>query len=729
MAIKLYKSQVNVSRQQSSVPTAKLEGNFGQAVFEGQQQLLNTTMEIKQRHRSMQEDKDVIEHTTKYNEDLNQIIVDHNKLNNYDEGMLSYQTATNELLTNTTANIKNNNVKRRVEEHALKYNSAYKIDIGKNIRTNNTKIFKDSLELKKNEAFNTILTSNPALQTQLRDELFYGQDSLYNQELKAGTLEAGVTEETYTQALENQFELAEAKYFIDTNLNKFLQKDKSGNYNNLDFAQLSSLRSTAQGKLSSIQKENIASLTTNKTNLKEKINDVIDVTKEGYFPDIENVQNLITDTTNLNQILLANGKDGLENELNELKNSIEVYEFVSPLKQEPMSQLVASFNNIENKLLTTQGTDKFNKVDISKKNALEKYINYRKANEEKHLLNVGVNSGYKIEPLNFTNIENLSELDKRYVDALTVQNQFAKESPQFFLKNEKIEIANVLNTGSEEEIKNLIINISAMSKDFGPTAFQQLNDIDGASGIAQIGILYNVTGENSQLNAAIKAFALRDDTNTKSILSQYNTTDFQLSNIKSDAFQTLQISPLFDDRTPYKMMNEAADLIFQGLILSNPKYAKKFQTDLMAPDVSDEMAMAVNIAAGFNNGYGGFENYNGYKITVPGIMQGQAFHKNAEIGDGKNTLEDLLDNNMNDDLLATAVSSTPYFNGEFMDPPRSAKAEDLFDQDKVHLIPYGFGTYTFVFGDNPSTSDLEVRDKDGQLVIFDIKKIYNQINK
>ena len=183
------------------MPTAKLEGDFGQAVFRGQQQLLNTTMQIEQRHRSMQEDKDVIEQTTKYNEDLNEIVVNHNKLNNYDEGMMSYETATNELLTNTTANIKNNNVKRRVEEHALRHNSAYKIDIGKNIRANNTKVFKDSLELKKNEAFNTILTSNPALQTQMRDELFIGPNSLYNQELNAGTLEAGVTEETYNQAL------------------------------------------------------------------------------------------------------------------------------------------------------------------------------------------------------------------------------------------------------------------------------------------------------------------------------------------------------------------------------------------------------------------------------------------------------------------------------------------------------------------------------------------------
>ena len=37
MAIKLYKSQVNITNQSSTVPTAKLDPNFGQEVFQGQQ--------------------------------------------------------------------------------------------------------------------------------------------------------------------------------------------------------------------------------------------------------------------------------------------------------------------------------------------------------------------------------------------------------------------------------------------------------------------------------------------------------------------------------------------------------------------------------------------------------------------------------------------------------------------------------------------------------------------
>ena len=80
------------------------------------------------------------------------------------------------------------------------------------------------------------------MQTQLRDELFIGPNSLYNQELNAGTLEAGVTEETYNQALENDYEKAEAQYLISTNVSEFTKRDKEGAYNNLDNAVYAGLK-------------------------------------------------------------------------------------------------------------------------------------------------------------------------------------------------------------------------------------------------------------------------------------------------------------------------------------------------------------------------------------------------------------------------------------------------------------------------------------------------------
>jgi hypothetical protein len=277
-----------------------------------------------------------------------------------------------------------------------------------------------------------------------------------------------------------------------------------------------------------------------------------------------------------------------------------------------------------------------------------------------------------------------------------------------------------------------------MSGEFGPAAFAQLSDIDGADGIAHIGTLYNVSGGGSHLDAAIKAYVLRNDKNTQDIVNQYKTTQFEYSNVKTDAFSTFQFSSLFDDRKTYQMLNEATDLIFHGLILSDPVTSKKYDSGLEPTDKAVEhLQLAANIAAGYVNGYGGLEDYNGYKIIVPGVMHGKTYHKNADLDSGaflgfggNQTLEEMLDNNMTDELLAQSVNVMPYFSNELTNGgPREATAGDLFNQDKVHLIHYGFGKYTFAYGDSPQTAIAEVRSKDGQLVIFDVTKIYKDINK
>ena len=168
------------------------------------------------------------------------------------------------------------------------------------------------------------------------------------------------------------------------------------------------------------------------------------------------------------------------------------------------------------------------------------------------------------------------------------------------------------------------------------------------------------------------------------------------------------------------------NLIFKGLILNDPDAAIGYE--YVDPDFSDKMIEAVNIAAGMSNGYGGIEMYNGHGIIVPGVIYNRTYHQNAEFGDGKDTLEEMLDNNMTDSLLKAAVSSMPYFPNELTTGgAREAKAEDLFDQSRVHLLPYGNGEYIFVFGDNPQTSDIVVKDIEGNTVIFDIKKIYSSI--
>jgi hypothetical protein len=184
------------------------------------------------------------------------------------------------------------------------------------------------------------------------------------------------------------------------------------------------------------------------------------------------------------------------------------------------------------------------------------------------------------------------------------------------------------------------------------------------------------------------------------------------------------------------MYSQAANMIFEGMILNSNLNKKYDSGQVPINDAISMMQDAVQIAAGYTNGYGGIEEYNGYKITVPGQYGPNSYHLNADYGTGRDrffntvkSFEEILNENMNDNYLAAAVSSTPYLDNDLMDPPRDAVASDLFNQPRVHLVPAGFGKYMFVFGDDPKNTDLKVRDIDGNVVIFDVTKIYNQLKR
>ena len=766
MAIKLYKSQVNVSKQQSSVPTAKLEGDFGQAVFRGQQQLLNTTMQIEQRHRSMQEDKDVIEQTTKYNEDLNEIVVNHNKLNNYDEGMVSYETATNELLTNTTANIKNNNVKRRVESHALKYNSAYKIDIGKNIRANNTKVFKDSLELKKNESFNTILTSNPALQTQLRDELFIGPNSLYNQELKAGTLEAGVTEETYNQALENDYEKAEAQYLISTNVSEFTKRDKEGAYNNLDNAVYAGLKIAETNAVNSANTAKKTNYTDQKTVLKEATKEILDVNAEGYQFDPEIQNTVLENARNLHKLILSDPDklvSGLEGTIQSLEEIGFVNEYMASenLKNRPTDVVEAYKNSIEEELQKTSGTENFNPNLIAIKDAIDSILEHRETNKD-NLLTWGKSKTEFIEPLNIDEgviIDDQTALNRKKT-ALSIAERL-DEIPQFFTPQERTEAIKVASSGSKAAIQNLINNVIKVSgPDNAPLAFQELS-VDGLdSGVAHIGTLQARNGGDysRDLDNALDAIVLINNENTKDKFKLFNPktqidkVDTALAVTTKEYLDVYSNNTFSDDITLYNQLYDSAEYIFYGKILSNPSLMNLDSTDEPSEnnDVVKLWKESLNQAAGFHNNKSGLGLYNNEQIILPSWMPNTLNPDDtyADLGTllsdvmtdelfEKATMKEVIDLDENGKEIIKLmpnrmVEHLPQNEQETSDASKFIKREipanEMFGVEEIGLYQIDDGKYIMTWGP-PISATEGYTNSEGQLVVLDLNKIKDDLLK
>tara|TARA_R110001592_G_scaffold360655_1_gene669443 strand:- start:614 stop:2887 length:2274 start_codon:yes stop_codon:yes gene_type:complete len=755
MAIKLYKSQINVSKQSSTVETAKLSPNFGQQAFQAQQNFLDLTQQIENKYQKIQEDKDVLQTTTEYNENLNEIIDNTNKLNNLEEGMLSYDTASDELYNNLTGKIKNQNVKRRVDAHITTVNSNYRIDVGSNIRKNSLQVFEAGLELHKNSTFNKMFTGNPALKTQLENQIFNGtpdEPSLYDQYTEAGILTPGITRETFNQSLKNEYLTSEAQFLVKSDLNKFYAKDKSGEYNNLDFKTLSDIRSSANTAKVSNNNSYLSGIKKEANVIKDQINSVVSFAEKNAEPDAEQVNYLKQRSIEINDILVANGEVGIGNNIDKLNNAMFIFENMSSIKKLPLSGVQAKLNELltQQKKLENEGKPNMSLILLGEE--IQKHIDFREANQKGDLLKVGTSIGlsddgvpFTIKPIDFTNID-IEAIQTRKFDAERIANQLNIPTAEYFFKSERNQFKNIIETGSEDEIKNAILTITEMAGEKSYLAFGEMSDASNA--ISQLGILFKHTGFN--IDPAIRAFALRGDESTQKILSQYNTaSNVSLAAVKENNLQVYKMSPAFNNVKHYKMMSAATDIIFQGMILNDPEYNKMFDTDdVPTGDAAEVMKGAVNIAVGFDGQYGGLEEYNGHMIIVPSRFPDAdgnltvVGHKNAEIGRGEDTLEELLESEkMTNALLARAVSSAPVlpqgleikktkakaFELETEYQPAPATVKDLFNQKRVHLVAKGHGQYIFVFGDDPRTSDAKLRDADGQVVTFDLSKIYSEL--
>tara|TARA_R100001082_G_scaffold35529_3_gene18508 strand:- start:945 stop:3209 length:2265 start_codon:yes stop_codon:yes gene_type:complete len=751
MAIKLYKSQVNVSKQQSSVPTAKLEGNFGQAVFEGQQQLLNTTMEIEQRHRSMQEDKEFIEQTTKYNEDLNQIIVDHNKLNNYDEGMLSYETATNELLTNTTANIKNNNVKRRVEEHALRHNSAYKIDIGKNIRTNSAKIFKDSIELKKNEVFNEMITGNLDLQNKDYQTYFTGPNSFYQMELDAGTIPGGVTEESYRQTLENEFEYAQANFLIDTNVDQFLELDKKKKYNNLEPKVLIALRSKANATKNSNASAANTMLTSQKNEILDKINIALDPLKEGFSFNVDSVNSLIDQAKIINETLKANGKPNIDDKIFELESAFDTYEYVQPFLNKPtlelengymaqgdedktQEQFYPGIQYFTEELAATTGTENFNIQNMYRQKALEKIKVFREKNEESNLLGIAQTSNIKnnnahVAVIDFENFEPTELLNRKLIVPHVAETY--QKLPQFFLPEERNQINEIFASGNKLEITKTMAAITDIAgSENAPLAFNEVG-LSGYTGLAHVATLRSINGPSIELENAIDAHVLMNREENKDIFKNFDPrkegTKLSETSLSLDVFR---LNTFSDDTNLYKQVFDSAEIIFYGKLLKEPTLLNKTSQENPADTnlANNLWKESLQIAAGHHDGKGGLQDYFDVTTIIPDFLPNQKSTINPL--DKNPDFASILSRIMDDELLLKATGGKQIVevlrNDEGEEYTEPAKAEDLFGEPDVNLYFIGDNQYLLING-NPTMSEEIYMDENKQAVVINMNKIKNEI--
>ena len=264
MAIKLYKSQVNITNQSSTVPTAKLDPNFGQEVFQGQQALLGVVNDIENKHRRIQEENELIKAQTDYtdgydeNDGLYEIVRKNSESNNLDESMAGYDSQTESWKNTILGNIKNKNVKRKFDAWAMQANSKYGLDVSQTVRGNNRAMLEENIQLDTNRLINEHVTaSNDLVRQDAYNQLFGNEElgilGMYDRLDEMFETPIGTNKEQYNQKIQDSLSLVEAGFLAENNPNQFLAKQQNGDFNNIETKKLLQFTSAAETKATNLK--------------------------------------------------------------------------------------------------------------------------------------------------------------------------------------------------------------------------------------------------------------------------------------------------------------------------------------------------------------------------------------------------------------------------------------------------------------------------------------------
>jgi|TARA_A100000172_G_scaffold25303_1_gene14772 hypothetical protein len=354
MAIKLYKSQVNITNQSSTVPTAKLDPNFGQEVFEGQQALLGVVNDIENKHRRIQEENELIKAQTDYtdgydeNDGLYEIVRKNSESNNLDESMASYDSQTESWKNTILGNIRNKNVKRKFDAWAMQTNSKYGLDVSQTVRGNNRAMLEENIQLDTNRLINEHVTaSNDLVRQDAYNQLFGNEElgilGMYDRLDEMFETPIGTNKEQYNQKIQDSLSLVEAGFLAENNPNQFLAKQQQGQYNNLEPAKLLQFTAAAEQ---------------NATNLKVSyiLDSFIPIDPDQNFKDAQTAYDNIVNGSFVR-------KDGTVDE--QLKN---VYNSMSDSEKSALSgALQTRFNAVQSDITWNQNQTEFLETQANNK--------------------------------------------------------------------------------------------------------------------------------------------------------------------------------------------------------------------------------------------------------------------------------------------------------------------------------------------------------------------------
>lgn len=449
MAIKLYKSQVNITNQSSTVPTAKLDPNFGQEVFQGQQALLGVVNDIENKHRRIQEENELIKAQTDYtdgydeNDGLYEIVRKNSESNNLDESMASYDSQTESWKNTILGNIKNKNVKRKFDAWAMQANSKYGLDVSQTVRGNNRAMLEENMQLDTNRLINEYVTGNNLVKQDAYNQLFGNEElgipGMYDRLDEMFETPVGTNREQYNQKIQDSLSLVEASFLSENNPNEFLAKQQNGDFNNIETEKLLQFTSAAETKAT-----------------ENKINYLLDHLPLDPDADMDEVE---TAYNNMFDGIFTNA-DNIED-----KNKQQIY---NQLSTEEKTLYEQSLFNRHKQVQANITTNRSNKI-------------YRENEANESFYSDSINN-LMVDTSDKLTIDKINGLPWHGIEGQRLKEQLIET----VVKRENGEIATDKNMADYKEIFNKVINKQILSPTI-PFTLSQENQSDAKSLLQRLG--------------------------------------------------------------------------------------------------------------------------------------------------------------------------------------------------------------------------------------------------
>ena len=580
-----------------------------------------------------------------------------------------------------------------------------------------------------------------------------------------------ITKEQYNDNLQNNILLLSATKLIDENINRFNKNYDMGLYNTLDPAKLIALKARADSKIATGNNRGKTDLKDNAKIIKQEIKELLDITKGDQFPDTVKLDDVSVRALAIHEALIQfPGEVGLRKELLSLQNAVSVIAHTAPFRQLPLNDVNEEFNNIQTALRVNEGQGFIKYINaagkeiemstqqaINTRDAFEKLITYRNSNAD-NLIKVAIDSGVQYGGNAIPQIEDWAEvtaeeLAVRGALGSHIQTMYDANEPQYFTEIDKTSIKNIWNSGNKDDIQKAISSVIFMAgADNAPIAFNQLGD--GYEGIAHIGTLQAINGGSTiELDNALDALVQLRTAETQDRFKRFSLAENSDNYIGSEVQQLMEarIGAFVDntyaqDINLYRQLKNSTQLIAYGMVINNPEFSElRFEKDKLPLDDKDVVKMfdtALNIAAGYHNGFGGITSYNDHSLILP-----EWFPNSKNPADTDGDLDFVLSQIMTDELfeLATSIEVSgnlanlqknrivEHVPNEFQDNDvsdfikREIPANEIFGVNELGLYSVEPGKYIMTFGD-PRFAQEGYTNSEGQLVILDLNRIKTYID-